>query len=144
MQFADHTRLHIVPWTDPVIDLRGFDPTSAYVELCWLPVLGPSATWMLRRLTAGLTPHPQGYPVELTELAAALGLGTGTGRNAPVVRTLGRLVTFGMARRQDDSTVAVRRRVPPLVQPQVRRLTVALQRAHEQLLAAHQPVATAS
>jgi hypothetical protein len=144
MQFADQPHLHVIPWTDPVIDLRGFDPTSAYVELCWLPVIGPSATWMLRRLAAGLTPHPEGYPVDIVELAAALGLGTGTGRNSPVLRTLRRLGTFGLARAQDEVTVGVRRRVPPLVQPQVRRLTVPLQRAHEQLLAAHQPVATAS
>lgn len=37
---------------DPVVDRVGFGVMEAYVELVWLPVIGPSATWMLRRLGA--------------------------------------------------------------------------------------------
>ncbi len=33
--------LHIVAWTDPVIDTLGHDPRSWYVEQFWLPVIGP-------------------------------------------------------------------------------------------------------
>ena len=36
-------RLHIRPWTDPVIDRLGHAPRSAYVETYWLGILGPSA-----------------------------------------------------------------------------------------------------
>ena len=41
------------PWIDPVVDDDGFDPRSRYVEVFWLGVLGPTATWLLRRLVAG-------------------------------------------------------------------------------------------
>ena len=42
------------PWLDPVVDDHGFDPRSRYVEEFWLGVLGPTATWLIRRLVAGL------------------------------------------------------------------------------------------
>jgi hypothetical protein len=35
-----------------VVDTLGFDPRSSYVE-DWLGILGPSTTWLLRRLAAG-------------------------------------------------------------------------------------------
>ena len=40
----------IRPWPDPVIDRLGHDPRSPYVEQFWLGVLGPSTTWLMRRL----------------------------------------------------------------------------------------------
>ena len=70
MQFPQYTTFRATPWTDPVVDLVGFDATSAYVELCWLPTLGPSATWMLRRLAAGFKVNPDGYQVDLVQLAS--------------------------------------------------------------------------
>lgn len=33
----------IRPWADPVVDVRGFDPRSQYVERYWLSVIGPTA-----------------------------------------------------------------------------------------------------
>ena len=42
------------PWIDPVVDPIGYDPHGRYVELFWLGVLGPTATWLLRRLAIGL------------------------------------------------------------------------------------------
>ena len=47
--------LMVVPWHDPVVDPVGFDVRSTYVELFWLNILGPSATWALRRLVHGRT-----------------------------------------------------------------------------------------
>ena len=44
------------PWPDDVIDALGFDPRSPYVERFWLGVIGPSTTWLLRRIAAGLRP----------------------------------------------------------------------------------------
>ena len=52
--------LSIRPWPDPVIDLLGHDPRSAYVERFWLGVLGPSTTWLMRRLASGLETAPAG------------------------------------------------------------------------------------
>ena len=53
------------PWDDPVVDRRGHDPRSAYVEQFWLSVLGPTATWLLRRLVAGFDHHPDGYELDV-------------------------------------------------------------------------------
>ena len=46
--------VRVAPWDDPVVDRRGHDPRSAYVEQFWLSVLGPTATWLLRRLVVRL------------------------------------------------------------------------------------------
>ena len=52
--------LMVVPWDDPVVDQVGHDVRSNYVEAFWLNVLGPTATWTLRRLVAGLDRYPLG------------------------------------------------------------------------------------
>jgi hypothetical protein len=44
------THLRVTPWIDPVVDGRGYAIYSSYVEVFWLPVLGPSATVLLQRL----------------------------------------------------------------------------------------------
>jgi hypothetical protein len=66
--------------------------------------------------------------VSLEDFAASLGLGHGTARNAPVVRTLERLVHFGLARWHDDA-LEVRLTVSMLSERQLRRLPPVLQAA---------------
>src|SRR3954447_18606141 len=56
----------VVPWPDDVIDALGHDPRSNYVETYWLGTLGPSTTWLLRRLVAGLDTEPNGYEMSLS------------------------------------------------------------------------------
>ena len=48
------------------------------MELFWLNVLGPTATWALRRLVAGLDRYPLGYELDLAEMAQELGLSYST------------------------------------------------------------------
>ena len=67
--------LDIRPWPDPVIDTVGHDPRSHYVEEFWLGILGPSTTWLLRRMASGLEAHPSGFTMTLADTATALGLG---------------------------------------------------------------------
>jgi hypothetical protein len=129
MDFATDT-LNVRPWPDPVIDSLGHDPRSAYVEQFWLGVLGPSTTWLLRRLAAGLEAEPAGFELHLPDTARALGLGDKTGRHGPFVRALGRCCQFGLAQPHDAMTLAVRRKLPPLNRRQVERLPEVLQRAH--------------
>lgn len=124
--------LHVQAWPDPVIDRLGYEPTSSYFEWLWLPRVGPSAAWAYRRLSAGLDAQPDGFTVALDELAHWIGLG-GTGKHSPLVRCLGRLVQFGLAIQIDEHTMALRRRVPPLTQSQLRRLSPVLQRTHLRL-----------
>ena len=124
--------LRVVPWPDSVIDTVGVDPRSNYVETYWLGVLGPSTTWLMRRLVAGLDTSPAGYDLNLVDTARSLGLGEGRGRNSPFVRALSRSVQFDLARSECDSVLAVRRRIPPLSRRQIVRLPESLQASHRQ------------
>ena len=81
------------PWVDPVVDDDGFDPRSRYVEVFWLGVLGPTATWLLRRLVAGLERSPEGYDLDLLATAQAMGLGYTSGRTSPFSKALQRFAT---------------------------------------------------
>ena len=65
-----------VPWSDPVVEAVGFGFDHAYVELLWLPVVGPSSTWIFRRLgDAGVAEHPDGVDIDLAELSNIDGIG---------------------------------------------------------------------
>lgn len=123
--------LTIRPWRDALIDERGFDPRSTYVERFWLGILGPSATWLLRRLVRGLDEFPDGVTIDLQSTGRALGLGQGTSRHAALTRTLDRLCSFGMARRAGRDELQVRTTVPPLTRHQLDRLPLAIRTAHD-------------
>lgn len=122
----------ISAWPDAVIDTLGHDPRSGYVETYWLGILGPSTTWLLRRLARDLEAHPQGFDLDLAEAARCLGLGDKGGRHSPFLRALGRLTQFDLAR-PGRGALAVRRKVPPLNRRQVLRLPASLQEAHHRL-----------
>jgi hypothetical protein len=128
--------LAIRPWPDPVIDQVGHDPRSAYVERFWLGILGPSTTWLLRRVAAGLEASPGGFDLPLEETARALGLG-GTGRQSPFFRALGRCCQFELAAPDGDGTLAVRRKLPPLNRRQLVHLPDAVQEEHQRWQAGH-------
>ncbi len=121
--------LTIRPWPDEVIDALGHDPRSAYVERFWLGVLGPSAIWLLRRLAAGLDVSPAGFDLPLSDTAQAIGIG-GSGRSSSFARTLARVCQFDLARIELPSTVAVRRKLPPLARRHLARLPESLQEEH--------------
>lgn len=110
----------VIAWTDASVS-RGFEPASVYVETYWLPTLGPSATWALRRLAAAVEHSPSGTWVPMEQFARTLGLSGRPGRNNALVRTLHRLVIFRMATIEDD-VLAVRTMIPPLSDRALRRL----------------------
>lgn len=120
----------VEPWPDAVIDELGHDPRSAYVERFWLPVLGPSTVWLLRRLADHLDRNPDGFELDLVETARSLGVGMRGGRNSPMLKTIERCCRFGAARMHGTTSLAVRRRLAPLTRAQVERLPEALQREH--------------
>src|ERR1700688_4896820 len=107
-----HDPLPVSALIDRIVDTTGVDARSAYVETYWLALLGPSCVLAARRLVAWLEAEPAGFEVSLAALAGTLGLGSGIGRHAPVVRTLARLVEFHLA--NIDQTFAIRRRFPAL------------------------------
>jgi hypothetical protein len=139
------------PWLDPVVDDDGFDPRSRYVEVFWLGVLGPTATWLIRRLVAGLERSPDGYELDLHATAQAMGLSYASGRSSPFSKALQRCVMFGLAH-PIDGGLAVRRRVPPISFRHLRRMPESVQAAHagwvdsavhaDEMLRAHRLAAT--
>lgn len=128
---TDLDPLLVVPWPDPVVDALGFDPRSAYVERFWLPVLGPTSTWLLRRLAAEFDSQPDGFSLDTADCARSIGIGNKGGTGGPFHRSIDRCVRFGLVRSDDHDILAVRTRVPPLSRMQVRRLPRHLQGAHQ-------------
>jgi len=128
-QPPDARSILVRPWLDPVVDDDGFDPRSRYVEVFWLGVLGPTATWLIRRLVAGLERSPDGYELDLHATAQAMGLSYTSGRSSPFSKALQRCVMFGLAH-PIDGGLAVRRRVPPISFRHLRRMPQSVQAAH--------------
>ena len=127
--------LAVEAWPDPVIDELGVDPRSGYVERFWLPVLGPSTVWFLRRVADELDRRPDGFTLDLVDTAHALGVGMRGGRNSPMLRTVDRSCRFGAARVQGPGAIAVRRRLAPLTRAQAERLPDSLRADHDRWLA---------
>lgn len=123
-------RFHVEPWPDHVIEQLGHDPRSAYVETFWLSVLGPSTTWLLRRLVMQLDDEPDGFEIRAADLSTELGLGGRTGSSSVFARSIDRAVKFGAMQRNGDS-LYVRRRLAPLAARHLQRLPRRLQLLHE-------------
>jgi hypothetical protein len=137
----DATCLMVVPWDDPVVDEIGFDVRSEYVELCWLNVLGPTSTWLVRRLVRGLDHHPLGYELDLWETARSLGLAYSPAASSPFARALHRCVLFGTAQPMHGA-LAVRRRLPPVSGRQLARMPTVLREEHERWCAPERSITT--
>jgi hypothetical protein len=124
--------LSVRAWTDVVIDEVGHDVRSAYVERFWLSILGPSSTWLVRRLVNALDAAPDGFELDLSSTAVELGLGHHSGRNSPFVRSIERCCRFGATTLQEPATLLVRRKLPPLTRAQVERLPDGLRTEHQE------------
>lgn len=121
---------------DPRVVRVGFDLTHPYVQ-CWGPVIGPSATSLVRRLPV-LWAEATPATVTRADLARSLGLGDGTGPNSRLIRALDRTVRFGLARWNDaGQSVEVFYRIPALTPRQLERLPDWTQRAHQRLIDSH-------
>jgi hypothetical protein len=123
--------VRITAWDDPVVDLLGHDPRSPYAEQFWLPVLGPSTTFLLRHLAARLEDQPDGFDLVIDDTARLLGLGTRTGLGSPFIRALARSGQFRHTRSAGPDALAVRRRLPGLTRAQVGRLPSPLRDRHD-------------
>jgi hypothetical protein len=129
MTFVSDT-LVIRPWPDDVIDRVGFDPRAAYVEQFWLGVLGPSTTWLLRRIAAAFDQAPEGFTLPLGDTARAIGLGDRGGRHSPFLRSVNRIIQFELAAATGPEELSVRRFLPPLTRRQLVRLSPQMQDEH--------------
>jgi hypothetical protein len=126
--------LRVVPWIDPIVEALGHDARSPYVERFWLPVLGPSTVWLLRRVAARFDSEPEGFTLDLATTAAELGLAEKTARTGPFVRSLIRSVQFNAAQPFGEG-LAVRRKLPYVPDRHIHRFPEALKAAHREWLA---------
>ena len=110
-------------------------PASSYVEQFWLGTLGPTATWLVRRLVAGFDGHPDGYDLDSPSTAQALGLSYSKGASSAFAKAFGRCIMFGLAHQRSDG-YAVRRLLPDVARRHLARLPEAVQRDHERWLEA--------
>jgi hypothetical protein len=115
-------RFYLRRWDDPVLEQLGFPVNSLYTEAVLLPILGPSATFCLRRLGAWAAAEPDGTTVDTRQLAGDLGLSDTLARHSPITRTVRRLCQFDMADWQPDE-LSVRTAVAPLGERHLRRLS---------------------
>lgn len=126
-------KLRVEPWHDALIDEVGYDPRSDYVEAFWLPVLGPSTTFLLRHFTIQLMTSPDGLELDIEDTARSLGLGERLNQNSPFAahdKALRRLRDGGVA----WATVARHQGSPPPAPPPpctaAARITVGKVRGH--------------
>jgi len=119
----------ITAWIDPLVDDNGHDPRSLYAERFWLPVTGPTASWILRRFAHALDTRPEGIDIDLDDLARQMGLSYNIGRSSPFTKALQRLVMFGLAHHTNNG-LAVRRRIPTVARRHLNRLPDGLQTEH--------------
>lgn len=127
------SHLRVIAWEDPLIDAHGFHVTDPYIEMFWLPILGPTATWLYRRMASGVLDEPSEFTTDMADLARSIGVAYTTGRHNPFARALHRCVMFGVAQQvavQPVRTLAVRRVLPVLPHRHVARLPHELQVAH--------------
>ena len=106
-----HSSFDVIAWIDPVC-AQGTpsDTDEALIMLC--PVLGPSATLVLHRLSRYATAGPTTW--EPSVFAATFGLSKNSATGL-ATKAITRLARFGFAT-IGSSTLAVRTHIPPLPQ----------------------------
>lgn len=125
--------LKLMPWRDPLVEERGFGPRSMYVEMCWLPVMGPTTTWLYRRLGSWAEFNQDGVTIDTVDLASSMGLGESLARNAGIARAIGRLIRFDAARWQANE-LHVRTALAPLTVRAAEQLRGSALRLHQEAL----------
>lgn len=131
---ATTSPIKVIHWRDAVVETTGLPIDDPYVEMFWLPILGPTATWLARRLAAGLLPNPEGYICEMSELASSLGVSYTQGRHNPFARALHRCSMFGVSQYvalEPLYTISVRTVLPRLPVRHLGRLPEQLRIAHD-------------
>jgi hypothetical protein len=127
-QTATTALLEIVPWGEPVPGEH--KPADPYIDWFWVPVLGPSATWLWKRLCWFAQGSEQ---VDETALASMVGLGHTGGARSTFRRTLDRMGFYEVARYdQDANRVEVKLTLPDVADRRLAKMPRELQQMHLQ------------
>lgn len=117
---------------DPVVESRGHRWNSDYVETYWLPILGPTATWLVRLLARDLERQHTGVVIDLADVAARLGVSWSADGSSTLGRAIARCQMFGAVDVAVRSAVLrVRSHMAPLPQRHLARLPASLRARHE-------------
>ena len=111
---------------------------GAYVERFYLPTLGPSSILLLRRIAGDHRPTPSSgrtIILDLEALAGSMGLGTGTGPNSTIRKTIRRLINFGIIHEDQLGYITIPSHLPPVPPHKQRRWPTELQAEHNRLTA---------
>ena len=124
-------KMWVEPWSDVYLQTYGHHPRSPYVEYFWLGVLGPSSTWLARRLALRLEEAPEGFELDTREITRELGLGSRQALQAAFDRAFDRCCRFGLMQRGHRNTLFVRTRLPDLTPRMAERLPDSLRATHD-------------
>jgi hypothetical protein len=137
VNFETSALRRVVPRPGRVSGVQWRRAFSLHVETTRLGILGPSTTLCWQGLSRLVKTRP-GSMVDTTDLAVSVGQGAILGRNAPISRTLSRMVIFGAALRSGDS-LAVGRALPDIPQRMIDRLLDSARLAHHHWASLRQP-----
>jgi hypothetical protein len=134
--------VELSPLFDPTLERVGFPLDHPYVERVYCSVLGPTSVLLLRRAGQLFAEHPEGLRVDLVDLSRSLGLGVRAdaddlGHNAPLRRTMDRLVRFRTATWRGEDRLAIHPKLPALERHRVAQLAEPVQASHRRLLTDH-------
>jgi hypothetical protein len=107
-----------------------------YRQRWWLPIIGPTATCILNHLATSDDGTSSWQLTSVPELAFALGLGKGTAKNSPLIRSIDRLTRFGFGAwdvepgQGCDPCVSLYRTVGLVPQRNIAKWPATLQQAH--------------
>ncbi len=132
---AEMSVIRVEPWEYADLEDYGHHPRSPYVELFWLSMLGPTSTWLLRRLSLLLEQSPKGFDLDIETFAREIGLGGRSALKTAFGRALDRCCRFGLTQKGRGSTLFVRRRIPSISPRMVERLTPGMRAIHDQCIA---------
>ncbi len=102
-------RIWVKPWTYSAgseSDRDRFSARSPYVETFWLSTLGPTTTWIVRRISLELEASSGGFWLDAVEWARWLGVSESTSLRSPLVSAVFRSIRFGVSRLVESSFVA--------------------------------------
>lgn len=131
--------VRVLPWEPSREETNiGHDPGSRYFEIFWLPVTGPLAGHLYRRMARGLRTNPDGFVLDAAELGD---LPTGQESNHTRLVTkldnaIERCVSLGLLRKtanRANRELRVRCMVPTLPEQHLARLPRPLRTEHRRL-----------
>jgi hypothetical protein len=118
--------LTVCRWEVPHSREQWWPIASDYVQLLWLPILGPSSIVLLQRLDL-LIGRTARISISAEELARSLGLGHTPSRGSLLDRSIDRCRDFHLLRELIPGLIEIPRELPPLSNRQLKRLPESLQ-----------------